>query len=154
MIRPAPASPGEASRSSSENSEPATQNSEEKLFQPSVLSSASWNPLLYLNISVGGDTARLHDDIIVHGFRPVHPGGHLFNGPAEGDGQLFVASLKAVIAQVPFVDIMNTMLDASLPLTTSEYIEWGNPNEKEALGEKAYASLSEVPFAIQESPGR
>jgi len=39
---------------------------------------------------------------------------------------------KAVIAQVPFVDIMNTMLDASLPLTTSEYIEWGNPNEKEA----------------------
>lgn len=40
---------------------------------------------------------------------------------------------KAVIAQVPFVDIMNTMLDASLPLTTSEYIEWGNPNEKEAF---------------------
>ena len=39
---------------------------------------------------------------------------------------------KAVIAQVPFVDILNTMLDASLPLTTSEYIEWGNPNEKAA----------------------
>ena len=37
---------------------------------------------------------------------------------------------KAVVAQVPFVDVMNTMLDASLPLTTSEYIEWGNPNEK------------------------
>ncbi len=40
---------------------------------------------------------------------------------------------KAVIAQVPFVDVINTMLDASLPLTTSEYIEWGNPNEKEAF---------------------
>jgi oligopeptidase B len=40
---------------------------------------------------------------------------------------------KASIAQVPFVDVMNTMLDASLPLTTSEYIEWGNPNEKEAF---------------------
>ncbi len=39
---------------------------------------------------------------------------------------------KAVDAAVPFVDVMNTMLDASLPLTTSEYIEWGNPNEKAA----------------------
>jgi len=39
---------------------------------------------------------------------------------------------KAVVAQVPFVDVINTMLDASLPLTTSEYIEWGNPNEKPA----------------------
>jgi oligopeptidase B len=37
---------------------------------------------------------------------------------------------KAVVAQVPFVDVINTMLDASLPLTTSEYLEWGNPNVK------------------------
>ena len=41
---------------------------------------------------------------------------------------------KAVVAQVPFVDVINTMLDATLPLTTSEYIEWGNPNEREAFG--------------------
>jgi oligopeptidase B len=40
---------------------------------------------------------------------------------------------KAVISQVPFVDVLNTMLDASLPLTTSEYIEWGNPNDKPAF---------------------
>jgi oligopeptidase B len=40
---------------------------------------------------------------------------------------------KAVVAQVPFVDVMNSMLDASLPLTTSEYIKWGNPNEKPAF---------------------
>jgi oligopeptidase B len=40
---------------------------------------------------------------------------------------------KAVVAQVPFVDVMNTMLDATLPLTTSEYTEWGNPNEKPAF---------------------
>lgn len=40
---------------------------------------------------------------------------------------------KAVVSHVPFVDVLNTMLDASLPLTTSEYIEWGNPNEKAAF---------------------
>jgi oligopeptidase B len=39
---------------------------------------------------------------------------------------------KAVVAQVPFVDVVNTMLDASLPLTTSEYLEWGNPNQPKA----------------------
>jgi oligopeptidase B len=39
---------------------------------------------------------------------------------------------KAVVSYVPFVDVMNTMLDASLPLTVGEYLEWGNPNEKPA----------------------
>jgi len=38
----------------------------------------------------------------------------------------------AVHAGVPFVDVMNTMMDASLPLTVGEYLEWGNPNEKAA----------------------
>jgi oligopeptidase B len=37
---------------------------------------------------------------------------------------------QAAMIQVPFVDVLNTMLDATLPLTTEEYIEWGNPNIK------------------------
>ena len=39
---------------------------------------------------------------------------------------------RAVHAAVPFVDVMNTMLDPSLPLTVGEYLEWGNPNEQAA----------------------
>ena len=38
---------------------------------------------------------------------------------------------QTIVAQVPFVDVINTMLDESLPLTTGEYEEWGNPNEEE-----------------------
>jgi oligopeptidase B len=37
---------------------------------------------------------------------------------------------NGVIAQVPFVDVVTTMLDDSIPLTTGEYDEWGNPNDK------------------------
>ncbi|MGQ9610423.1 MAG: S9 family peptidase [bacterium] len=38
---------------------------------------------------------------------------------------------NTVIAKVPFVDVINTMLDPSIPLTTVEYEEWGNPDDKE-----------------------
>jgi oligopeptidase B len=40
---------------------------------------------------------------------------------------------RAVHAGVPFVDVINTMMDASLPLTVGEYLEWGNPNEPAAF---------------------
>jgi oligopeptidase B len=39
----------------------------------------------------------------------------------------------AIISHVPFVDVMNTMLDPTLPLTVPEYEEWGDPNEKAAF---------------------
>lgn len=40
---------------------------------------------------------------------------------------------RAAVATVPFVDVVNTMLDPSLPLTTFEYEEWGNPGEREVF---------------------
>ena len=40
-------------------------------------------------------------------------------------------TFNGVIAAVPFVDVVTTMLDDTIPLTTGEYDEWGNPNEKE-----------------------
>eukprot|EP00124_Ichthyophonus_hoferi_P003917 Ihof_evm2s379 gene=Ihof_evmTU2s379 len=40
---------------------------------------------------------------------------------------------KAAVANVPFVDVINTMMDATIPLTVQEYEEWGNPNEKESF---------------------
>lgn len=55
-------------------------------------------------------------------------GGLLMGGVMNMSPETF----KAAIVQVPFVDVLNTMLDASLPLTTEEWIEWGNPNEKAA----------------------
>ena len=41
------------------------------------------------------------------------------------------ALFKGVVAEVPFVDVVTTMLDPSIPLTTGEYDEWGDPNQKE-----------------------
>jgi oligopeptidase B len=40
---------------------------------------------------------------------------------------------RAVLSHVPFVDVMNTMLDPSLPLTVGEYEEWGDPNQEDAF---------------------
>ena len=50
-----------------------------------------------------------------------------------------------IIAAVPFVDVVTTMLDESIPLTTGEYGEWGNPNEAEAYERmKAYSPYDNV----------
>ncbi len=53
-------------------------------------------------------------------------GGLLIGAVANMRPDLF----KVLIADVPFVDVVNTMLDPTIPLTVMEYEEWGNPNEK------------------------
>lgn len=56
-------------------------------------------------------------------------GGLLMGAVTNMEPGLF----RAVVSHVPFVDVMNTMLDASLPLTVPEYEEWGDPNQPEAF---------------------
>jgi oligopeptidase B len=65
--------------------------------------------------------------------------GHLYAQGGSAGGLLMgaVANLApdlwhGLVAQVPFVDVVNTMLDESIPLTTNEFDEWGNPKEKDA----------------------
>lgn len=52
---------------------------------------------------------------------------------------------NGVIAQVPFVDVVNTMLDESIPLTTNEFDEWGNPKEEDAyMYMKSYSPYENI----------
>ena len=66
-------------------------------------------------------TAR--DKLVIQG---GSAGGLLIGGVLNMRPELF----KAAVLQVPFVDVLTTMLDASLPLTVGEYLEWGDPNEE------------------------
>jgi oligopeptidase B len=57
---------------------------------------------------------------------------------------------RAVHSAVPFVDIMNTMMDSSLPLTVGEFLEWGDPNEQAAfdymMSYSPYDNLEAKPY--------
>ncbi len=66
------------------------------------------------------------DKVVIEG---GSAGGLLMGAVANMRPDLF----RIVLSHVPFVDVMNTMLDASLPLTVAEYEEWGNPNEEPAF---------------------
>ena len=68
-------------------------------------------------------------------------GGLLIGAVVNQRPELF----KAAIAEVPFVDVLNTMLDPDLPLTVTEYDEWGNPQEPDVYARiKAYAPYENV----------
>jgi oligopeptidase B len=67
------------------------------------------------------------DELVING---GSAGGLLMGAVTNMRPDLF----RIVIANVPFVDLINTMLDPSLPLTVIEYEEWGNPHEKEYYG--------------------
>jgi oligopeptidase B len=54
-------------------------------------------------------------------------GGLLIGAVINQAPELF----KAAVANVPFVDVVTTMLDDTIPLTTGEYDEWGNPNQED-----------------------
>ena len=52
---------------------------------------------------------------------------------------------KGIISIVPFVDVLTTMLDPDIPLTTGEYEQWGNPNEKEVYNYiKSYSPYDNI----------
>lgn len=77
---------------------------------------------------------------------------HLYAQGGSAGGLLMGAIINmrpelwnGVIAQVPFVDVVNTMLDESIPLTTNEFDEWGNPKEEDAyMYMKSYSPYENI----------
>lgn len=66
-----------------------------------------------------------------------------------------VGEVQAIVAGVPFVDCLTTMLDDSIPLTTIEYEEWGNPHERQFYDcMKSYAPVDNVQRQVCTPCGR
>jgi oligopeptidase B len=89
-------------------------------------------------------------EFLVKGMYTSRP--HLYAMGGSAGGLLMGAVVNmapdlwhGIIAQVPFVDVVNTMLDESIPLTTNEFDEWGNPKEKDAyLYMKSYSPYENI----------
>jgi len=83
------------------------------------------------------DFIAITEYLTAHGYGDPHrvameggsAGGLLMGAVANLRPDLY----RAVLSHVPFVDVMNTMLDPTLPLTIAEYEEWGDPNQPEAF---------------------
>jgi oligopeptidase B len=77
--------------------------------------------------------------IVAHG---VSAGGMLMGGVANMAGERFAG----IVAEVPFVDSLNTILDPTLPLTPPEWVEWGNPIEDKAAFDamRAYSPYDNI----------
>ncbi|AFJ47397.1 prolyl oligopeptidase family serine peptidase [Shimwellia blattae] len=79
------------------------------------------------------DYLQVCDALLAQGYGDP---GYLYGMGGSAGGLLMGAVVnmrptlfRGIVAQVPFVDVLTTMLDESIPLTTGEYEEWGNPNE-------------------------
>jgi oligopeptidase B len=97
----------------------------------------SWydNGKLFKKMNTFTDFISCAEYLVRHGYTSPR---RLFASGGSAGGLLMgaVANLRpdlfrGMVAQVPFVDVVTTMLDPSIPLTTSEYDEWGNPNQPE-----------------------
>jgi oligopeptidase B len=83
------------------------------------------------------------DLMVAHG---GSAGGLLMGVVANEGGDRF----RAIVADVPFVDAINTMADASIPLTAQEWLQWGNPHKKDEYeymkGYSPYDNVAKKPY--------
>ena len=89
---------------------------------------------LFTNLNTFHDFIDVTKELVAEGYGDA---GQVYAMGGSAGGLLMGAIInqapelyRGIVAQVPFVDVLTTMLDESIPLTTGEYDEWGNPNDK------------------------
>ena len=95
---------------------------------------ATWTGKLTKKKNTFEDFAAAGERLAEEGFSSAAGSPSTAAAPADagrGIGQHAPRSLGAVVGEVPFVDVLNTMCDKDLPLTPPEWPEWGNPAGKQ-----------------------